>query len=183
MNRRSISILAVTLVLLACDEVNELTTIDFNSTLNFVLNASETSTGQSIPYNETVIFDATAVDADFDRYADNIEDIDITSLEFSIDNYSGPQDGVYLSDGIFGWADVGASSFASESSCSVDNLLIINSDAYFDVFPCNQILDRIAGHLVQEQAVKLFLQGTLQSAPVSFDLNVRMAVKVTARAL
>jgi hypothetical protein len=180
---RHVFTIALALVLFTgCDAVKELTTVDFNSTLEFVLNANESTAGENIVYETTLILDAADADPEIADYADNIEDITVNSLEFSIDNYSGPQDGVYLSNGVFGFADEGAADFSPQSSCTVDNLLIINSDAYFDIFTCNLILDKIAEQLIRDQAVKLFLEGTLQAAPVSFDLHIRMQVKVTATA-
>jgi hypothetical protein len=187
-NERTIKNLLVMLVLAvgcgACDSVNDLTTIDFSSTINFPVEIRETSTGTNVQYDTSVVLDAAAADPEIQKYSGNIERIEVEDISFSITEFSSGAAGeVYLTNGSLGFGKKMASMPAS--SCQVDNLPVSHwaGTGSFDIAACDNTLSEIANALSSDRSVKIFLQGTLSKAPVSFKLHINLELKVTARTL
>jgi len=166
-----------------CDEVKEAINVDFSRTITQVLPVNETRSGTDIVYSNTYVIDATS-DAEIQKYADNIVDIEVETLEFQIENYSSSVEGeVSLKDGTLGFGNIGASS--ATATCMVDNLPVTlwSGTGFFTLAGCATTIDEIAAALTSDQSVKVFLDGTLSQGPVAFDLVVRLKLNVAATPL
>jgi hypothetical protein len=168
----------------ACESAKDLTTFDFDSTIDFPLSITESQAGTGIQYSSTVVLDAAAMDPEIQKYAANIEGIAVEDLSFSITEFFTSAKGdIYLTDGSMGFGKKNAINPAS--SCQVDNLPISHwaGTSPFKIAACDNTLADIANALSADRSVRVFLEGTLNKAPVSFKLNIKLKLKVTARPL
>jgi len=173
----------MTVFLSDCDQVKELAAISFNTTLEFSIPVAELSVGSNINYDESMILDANN-NSEIRKYTGNIRSIEVQLMEFAIENYSSVvEEEIYLNNGVIGFGDKSSSVYTS--TCNVDAFPITHwaGTGFFEISDCNSTLSAIGSALSDQQAVKIFIQGTLTKAPVSFNLKVRMKVKVTATTL
>ncbi len=166
-----------------CEQVKELAAISFNTNLEFSIPVTELSIGSNINYDESMILDANN-NPEIRKYTGKIRNIEVQTMEFAIEDYSSTVDEeIYMNNGVIGFGD--KSSSVSTSTCNVDAIPVTHwaGTGFFEFSDCNSTLSFIGNALSDQQAVIIFIQGTLTKAPVSFNLKVRMKVKVTATTL
>jgi hypothetical protein len=169
-------------ILHACDDPKPTA----NTTVDVTLVASLSIDDPTSAVDKTIAvqteYDATT-NADVVKYVENIEGYQVRSIQFEIDGFqSSLSDDVYFNGTIgFGRVDEGTPGI----TCGVDNLPITNfaGTGPFTLTPCNSTTTTIANALEQDDAVKIYLTGTLSKTPVSCDLRVIMDVQMTATAL
>ncbi len=184
MKKAGVGHLLILLIIGSCDQVKDLTTIDFNSTVEFPIQITESTVGNNIQYSDDWVLDAANEDPEIQKYGSKIENIMVEELSFSITNYTTDiQEEIYLTNGSFGFGKSSASSAAA--SCDVDNLPITHwaGTGPFDFDECNSTLNKIGEALSADRSVRIFMEGTLTKGPLSFILNVKMKLKVTAQPL
>jgi hypothetical protein len=85
----------------ACDEVDELTEIDFNTTLNESINVSVPA-GEALVLNETTLINIS--NNDTQDYIDALQDVSITSFTYRLVDFTGDPEGTvtgqFQADGI-----------------------------------------------------------------------------------
>lgn len=74
----------------ACDEVDELTEIDFNTTLNESVVVSVPA-GEGLVLNETTLINIS--NQDTQDYLNNLQDVSITSFTYRLVNFTGDPEG------------------------------------------------------------------------------------------
>ncbi len=167
----------------SCEEANQLTGVNFDTDLVFTVPVAELNNGSDISYSTSLLLDA-ATNPDIKKYANKIRSIEVLMMEFAIEDYTTIiNDEIYLKNGSFGLSD--QSSTKAQASCNVDALPITHwaGTGYFKVDSCNSTLNSIGSYLTKDQMVKIYVDGILTKAPVSFNLKVHMKVRVVADAL
>ncbi|NJN28429.1 MAG: hypothetical protein HC819_21890 [Cyclobacteriaceae bacterium] len=170
---------AFALLVSACDKVEDLADIDFNTTISKTMSVAVVSTDEM---SSSVLLDATS-DAEIDKYKSKIKNYEITELTFAIENYSSPLADDNYFDGVVGFGKM--TSAAPDKTCAVDPLNVkhVSGTGSFPLGTCDAIADEVANLLKQENAVKVYLNGTFTKEPCTFDLVVTAKVKVTANPL
>jgi hypothetical protein len=99
-----IKIFAVVLLFVSytsCDELDELTEIDFDTTLNEQLNVTVPA-GEGLMLNETMLINL--INSDTEDYLDVLQDVSITSFSYQLLNFTGDVNGTivgnFVADGV-----------------------------------------------------------------------------------
>ncbi len=79
----------------SCDELDELTEFDFNTTINEQL-AVSVPAGEALLLNETMVINI--VNNDTQDYLDVLQDVTITSFTYQFTNFSGDVNGTIVGD-------------------------------------------------------------------------------------
>jgi hypothetical protein len=175
----SIPILFLGVVFMTCDKVEELTDVNFNTTVTTMLTVTAVDANESI---HSIVLDATS-DAEIQKYASKIKNYEITELMVAVQNYSSVTTAEIYFNGDLGF---GAKNSAQPSTtCSISNLNIthVAGTGDFAINNCNAILSDIGDLFIAENAVKIYMIGTFTQAPVTFNLKVTAKVKITANPL
>lgn len=164
-----------TFALLACDEDDSSSEINFDQTITTTLNVdiTEDSNVQPVNFSEVETVDFTTIQ----QIQDNIDDIQnatIDALSFEVDNFIGA-----------------ANTNVSSASISFDGTVIQVSDINLEqadnnntIFPIDDpsALSAIENALQNNTQATVTLQGTIDSAPASFDVIIYLDVTVTTSA-
>ena len=167
-------------VLWGCSKSSEPGTVQFETTLTTNVHVSETSSATDQDISVSALLDATT-DPQIQQYASNIESYTVDSVVFAIVNYSSSlSDEIYFG-GDFGFGNASASSPAA--TCSVNHLPVthVEGTGFFPLMPCTSITGDIANILGQGTSLKIFMDGALTKAPVSFTVQVKLKVQVKAK--
>jgi len=162
-----------------CDEAIDALDVEFGSDVTASLPVAATNTSES---TYTINLDATA-DPEVQRYADKIKGVEVTKLQVAVENYSaGTSDEIYF-NGTLGFGTIESSS--PSSTCPIQNLNITlaKDDGFFEFNACNDLLEEIGDMLLADNAVKVYLIGSVTKAPVSFELKILATVDITANPL
>ena len=85
----------------SCDEIDELTEVDFNTTLNEQLDVN-IQAGEGSALNETMLINI--VNSDTQDYLDVLQNVTITSFKYQLTNFSGDVNGTitgnFVADGV-----------------------------------------------------------------------------------
>ncbi len=168
------------LTLFSCDETKDLLDVEFDTTISTKLPVAAATTDEG---TYSILLDAT-VDSEIQKYAEKIKKYEVKELWIAVENYSTP----LASEEIYFNGDLGFSSKSAStpaSTCAISNLNITHVAATgdFAINSCSAILSDIATAFTGDNAVKVYLVGAVNKAPVSFDLKVTVKVGVTANPL
>ena len=163
----------------ACDKVEELADINFNTTVTTTLPVAAINTDEA---TYSILLNATS-DPEIQKYADKIKKYEITELLVAVENYSAATTDEIYFNGDLGFGTINSTQAAS--TCSISNLNVthVKGTGDFAFNACNSILPDIADMLTADNAAKVYLSGAFTKAPLSFDLNITAKVKVTANPL
>ncbi|MGC1473650.1 MAG: hypothetical protein WA775_13740 [Psychroserpens sp.] len=159
----------------SCDELDELTEIDitqdFSTTVNVVL--EEDSEGEPVSITETSIIDL-ASNQDIQDNLDAIEDVQINSITYQINNYVGAEDIVVTN----------ASLNFDTTVISVADINLLESDTNNTVYTISDSaqLNAIAAYLEDNSSITVTLTGTISSTPALFDVIISVDTTVTVDA-
>ncbi len=169
----------VFVIIFSCDEVDKIADITFNVTLMKTLPVSVVTTNEM---TTTIVLDATT-DPEIQKYIDNIKGYEITELLFAIENYESSTGEEIYFNGQLGFSKKSEST--PSSSCPANNIPVTHwaGTGNFDIDKCTSILNEISAILTADNAAKIYLIGTFTKAPLSFDLKITTAAKVTASPL
>lgn len=161
------------------DDPIDLPSIDFNVNLSHTLPVSVANTNEM---TTSVVIDATT-DSEIDKYLSKIENYEITELKFAVENYTAPNEDEVYFNGQVGFSK--STESQATATCDLNNLNIthIAGTGDFEVKNCNSLLSGISDMFTAENSIKVYLIGTFSKAPLAFDLEVSMKVKVTAKPL
>lgn len=175
----SISILFVSVAFMTCDKVEELTDVNFNTTITTTLTVTAVNTNES---THSIVLDATS-DAEIQKYASKIKNYEVTELMVAVQNYSSATAAEIYFNGDLGFGTKNSSQ--PSATCSISNLNIthVAGTGDFVINNCNAILSDIGDLLIADNAMKIYLIGTFTQAPVTFNLKVTAKVKITANPL
>ncbi|GGZ77485.1 hypothetical protein [Algibacter mikhailovii] len=171
MKTKATLLIILLLNVLSCDEIDKLTEFDVRDNFESVFRISESanSEGQPVSITETVTVDISTNQ----EIADNlnlIQSIAIESITFKIENFSG-NDNITLSNAsiafnneIITLEDINLSS--AEGSGTVYNIGTASN------------YNTIANILKNDPSVTAKISGTISEIPVSFDLRLKVDLKV-----
>ncbi len=171
--------LALLLFFSNCDNADKLADVKFDVTLYATLPVAAATTD---PIKESIVIDA-ATDPEIMKYLDKIKGYEITELLFSIEDYNSS-----LEDEIYFNGDIGFSRIIDANpfkKCSVQFLNVTHwaGTGYFDIDLCNDLFNEIGEMLLADDGVKIYLTGSFDKAPLTFNLKVKVKMKVTANPL
>ena len=172
-----------TTVFTACDLLNKATDIDFSTTLEQTFNITEEITGTNVSYSKTLVIDATS-DSDIKSYKDKIKGFTINKISYRVISFSGPPTSTSTFSGTLAFGDV--STTASTVSATITNLNLkeaFTSATIYELTFNQADVDKIAALLLDDKAVKIYLNGILSQTPVFCDVNVILDVSFKANVL
>ena len=165
----------------SCDLLDKADDVDFDATLEETINITEEDAGTNAAYSETITLDATS-DPDIDKYKNKITGFTVKKVSYQIVGYDGQANATFSGNISFGDASTATPTVAA----AISNLNFQTANAAQTIFdlPINQAdVDKIAGLLKEDKAVKIYLNGTLSSTPLYATVRVILEVSVKADAL
>ena len=154
---------------MSCDELDELTEYDFNTTLTESFNVT-VAEGEN-PFTETMA--ANISNSDTQDYLDVLQDVNITSFTYRIINFNGDNEGTIVG------------SFQADGQTLVTHDIVV-SDAVGTVFEVTDVsaLNTIASKLKSGQNVIFALTGTGNCDPaMTFTIEITIDLAITADVL
>jgi hypothetical protein len=174
-----VAILFLSVVFMTCDKVEELTDVNFNTTVTTTLTVTAVNTNES---THSIVLDA-ASDAEIQKYASKIKKYEVTELMVAVQNYSSATTAEIYFNGDLGFGAKNSTQPSTECSISNLNITHVAGTGDFALNNCNSILSDIGELLIVDNAVKIYLKGTFSQAPLTFNLKVTAKVKITANPL
>lgn len=159
----------------SCDELDELTEVDFDATVTDIINVNPINGGVDVPLNNSVTIKLADAGGDVADYINKIESVTFNSLTYQVINFMGDPAGTMTVDII------------------ADDVIM---DTHTDVTVSSQVgtiheitdtatLNAIASDLKNGNSVIFEIDGTATSAEggMDFDIQVTLDVTVVADAL
>lgn len=164
---------------ISCDEAGDLADVTFSTELSKTLPVAVVNTDGN---SYSVLLDATS-DGEIAQYADKIKSFEIKKLYIAVENYNAPDDDEYYFNGTLGFSSKGET--APEATCNISplNITHVKNTGRFEINNCNDILADVSSMLLDENAAKVYLNGSFTKAPFQFDLVVTVELNVTANPL
>jgi len=154
---------------------------DIDGEISTTLNVSESKSGTDILYMNTSVLNADS-DKDIKDNLDKIKDWAVTGVSYSILGYTGGDTGTF--SGSIGFSKKSNTTASISVPISNLNLSAVSDDGKkYKLSLSESQLATIAGYLKDDLAVKVYLDGTLNKAPMSFDLKIYESVRVTGKLL
>jgi len=164
--------LLLTISFTSCDELDELTEIDFDTTLNENLSVTIPE-GDNLTLNETMTFNM--VNNDTEDYMDLLETVRITSFTYQMINFTGDPDGTI----------VGA--FVADGDTLLNHDIVVKDEVdAATVFEITDVamLNSIASKLKNGQDVTLGITGNSSCDEImSFTIAITIDLDITADVL
>lgn len=164
----------------ACSLFDKADDVNFDATLDEVVTVTEPDAGENVAYHQIILLDATT-NADIDKYQNKISGFTVKKISYQVVSFTGAAS---TFSGTLSFGDEGTSTPTVVATVSNLNLQqALASGQIFDL-PVNQAdIDKISSLLKDDKAVKIYLDGTLSTAPISSNILVIMDVSVKADAL
>jgi hypothetical protein len=156
----------------ACDEVDELTEIDFNTTLNESINVSVPA-GEALVLNETTLINIS--NNDTQDYIDALQDVSITSFTYRLVDFTGDPEGTVTGQ------------FQADGITLVNHDMVVKDEVdagtVFEVTD-PALLNTVANKLKSGNNVAVGISGTSTCAePMNFTIVMTLELAVTADVL
>ena len=160
----------------SCDELDELTEVDFNTTLNesfFVTVPDGSLQGQ--------IYDVNILNSDTEDYLDVLQDVDITSFTYRLVGFNIDNEGTIVGSFLY------IESVGSDGQILVAHDMVVsevvNAGTVFEVTDVTY-LNAIANQLKSGQDVQFGLGGTATCDPeMTFTIEMTIGLAITADVL
>lgn len=177
----SLSALIIVALLGSCDLFDKADDVSFSSDLKKSINVNESSSNSDISYSSDFTIDFSS-DAEADKYREKVKDVTVNKVTYKISNFDGTAGTTFTGDLSFGPASGGSFTVATALT-NVDLKAASDSGNEFEI-PLNQTdINTVTELLKNDKAIKVLVAGTLSQGPVSFILEVKANVKLTADAL
>jgi len=153
---------------------------DFDGEVSVHYPVNETDDDSDITYDEIRTLNAL----DDEDIRDNLEKIQnwtVTKVSYSISGYQGDDDATF--SGILGFSrnsDMSASISVPVSGLKLSDL---NGKAKLDLGLSSSDLSKLASWFEADNALKVYMNGTLSQGPISFYLDVYAGIRIRARIL
>ncbi len=167
------------LIVSSCELIKNATEIDFKSTFKLGYQVDLEQDDNSI-YEEEIV--SIADDEEAEKYKDKLEDLEVDSVVISITDYSGPEN-VTIS-GTLKYSKENenmGSVFANITELNIAQLFS-NGTTYQLNYDESEVTG-LSNLLMDDQIVKIYLEGTASEVPVSFYFTVEIYSNITAQAL
>lgn len=174
-------LVSFTTLFTSCDLFDKVDDVDFDSTLEQTFTVTEEGTATNVNYTKTIVLDATD-DSDIEAYKDKIKGFTIKKISYQVTSFDGAS--VSTFSGTLGFGD--ASLATSTVSATITNLNLqqaYTSGQAFDLTFNQADVDKIEALLMDDKAVKIYLNGVLSQTPVYCTVNVILEVSVKANVL
>ena len=169
---RFATIVVLALGFVACDELDELTEIDFNTTLDEDLFVSVPA-GEDLVLNETMLINMT--NSDTQDYMDVLQSVRITSFTYQLINFTGDANGTIMGD------------FQADGVTLLSHDMVVKNQVDAGtVFEITDValLNSIASKLKNGDNVSVGLSGTSTcNEAMNFTIAVTIELAVTADVL
>jgi hypothetical protein len=166
-------LLLFTLILVSCDDSDDVTQIDFNQTITTALDVdiTEDSNGQPLSFTADETIDFTTVQEIQDNI-DEIQDATIDALSYEVDNFVGAANTTVTSASInFNGTTIQVSNINLEQADNNDTIFSVDDPA---------ALTAIENALQNDTQATVTLSGNIDSAPASFDVIIYLDVIITS---
>ena len=170
----------ITILVSACSLFDKADDVNFDATLDETIVVTEPDEGTNVVYAKTIVLDA-ASDPDINKYKNKISGFTIKKVSYQVTSFTG---GSCVFSGTLSFGD--ASTSTPTVAATITNLNLQQAYSFGQVFdlPINQAdVDKIASLLKDDKAVKLYLDGSLSTTPVTSSILVILDVSVKADAL
>lgn len=168
---RFLVVISLMLSYTSCDEIDELTEYDFNTTLNDQLDIT-IEAGEDL-IDETMLINM--VNSDTEDYMDLLQNVRITSFTYQLTNFTGDDSGTitgaFVADGV--------------ELLSHNNLVVkqaVDAGTVFEVTNTT-LLNTIASKLKAGNNVLFGLDGQSNGVEMNFTINITIDLAVTADVL
>ncbi len=163
-----------------CDETKDALDVNFTTNISTTMSVAAATTDED---TYSIVLNATS-DPEIQKYADKIKNVEVTKLVIAIENYQyKDEDAEIYFNGELGFGSVTASTPSGTCEISFLNITHVKNTGEFEINDCNNQLSNIASKLLADNAVKVFLIGSVTAAPMSFDMKIVATVKITANPL
>ncbi|HEY9046134.1 MAG TPA: hypothetical protein VIN08_09570 [Ohtaekwangia sp.] len=178
----SAGMLFLTATLLAsCNLFDKADDVAFNTTLDHDIEASESTSGTNVTYQQVITLDATS-DSEISRYKDKIKGFEVNKIKYTISSYSGAFATKFT--GKFGFGDESGTSYTvSTTITDLDLQAAYTAGTVYELtLPVTEVA-KIEAMLRDKKEVKIYVDGTLSQTPVAFTISVSLDVSIQADAL
>lgn len=162
-----------------CNKIDEIDDVEFHSDFEQEIAVIDPTPGENRPYSQTITFDATT-DPEIDKYKSKIKGFTIEKLSYIINDANNPTSGSRFS-GTMGFSASGSAS--ATVLASITNLDLDDNITEHEITLAQADLDKIAGYLRDDKAVKIYLTGVITQTPIDITVTVKIKATVTANAL
>ena len=163
-------LLLVMITAFSCDELDELTEFDITQDFNTTVNIDVPADAPLLTWTQSSTIDI-ASNSEIQDNLDLIQDVNLNSLTFEIDNYVG-EPGIMLTEASisFGGITIMVAEIDLKASDDTNTVTTIGDTAQ---------LNAIASLLQNNTAITATATGTVSGAPVNFDVIINLDVTVT----
>ncbi len=160
----------------SCDEIDDLTEVDFNSSLSGAYNLNfEAESTKNI--NESLTLDL-ASDNDISKYLNKLNEVEITKITYQITKFTGDQY-VDMNVGLYQYEEKENKIIIAPRDYNLDS----ETSVVYEITD-TAILNAISTELLNSKQVKLLLKGDYQSlSSATAEITVTVYFKATANAL
>lgn len=160
----------------SCDEIDDLTEVDFNSSLSGAYNLNfEAESTKKI--SESITLDL-AENNDISKYLSKLNDVEITKITYEITKFTGDQY-VDMNVGLYQYEEKENKIIIAPRDYNLDS----ETSVVYEITD-TAILNAISTELLNSKQVKLLLKGDYQSlSSATAEITVTVYFKATANAL
>ena len=168
-----LTVLLLVLGYTSCDELDELTEVDFDATVTDVINVNPINAGADVPVNNSINVGLADAGGQVQDYINQIERVTFNSLTYQVINFMGDPDGVMTVDIIADGVTMNTHT----------NVIVSSQVGTIHEITDTATLNAIASDLKNGNRVTFSIVGTATSEGMDFDIQVSLDVEVTADAL
>ena len=174
--------MALTTVFLSgCDKVEDLSDFKFNSEFEESIPMKDESTGENKAYSQNIVIDLTT-DSQIKTYESKIKSITIEKLTYTIDDSKNPTTSADATfSGTMSFSDKNGN--GTTGTTTIKDLKLNDHTTVHELTIAQADLDKIAGYLKNDKAVKVSMAGTVSKTPINIIVNVQIKVVVTSNVL
>ncbi|WP_136480027.1 hypothetical protein [Cognatitamlana onchidii] len=171
MKTKATLLIILLLNVFSCDEIDKLTEFDVNDSFAYTIIVSEStdSEGTPVSISESITINLTD-NQDIDDNLDLIQSVAVNSITFEIDNFEGAEL-TTLSNVLLTFDSVTLRLADTDLKAADD------SNTSYMVGTASDY-DNIANLLKNNKSVTAQISGTISETPVSFDINIKVDIKV-----
>ncbi|GAB1444525.1 hypothetical protein MASR2M41_01320 [Flammeovirgaceae bacterium] len=165
----------------ACDLFDKADDISFTTDLKKSVDVNEGRTDTNIDYTEDFTIDFSS-DPEADKYKDKLNNVVLNKITYKISNFDGAAGTMFSGNLSFAAATANTFNIAVALE-DVDLKMRSESGEEAELSLSQTDINTITSLLKNDKAIKVLMTGVLSQGPVSFTLEVKANVKITADAL
>jgi len=175
--KKLVFIPVIMMLMVSCELIKKATQIEFESKfkLGYLIDLS----ADDNKIDEEKVIDLSE-EKEFEKYKDNLEDVQLDSVVISIESYSGPDE--VIVNGTIGYSK--EDQFAGTTFAKISNLNITQlykSGSTHKLIYDEDEVDNITAIMLNDQKIKMYLDGTASVVPVKFEFVVKIYSNIVAQ--